>query len=160
AFLNFNEDIPKVLNFWQYSNYTVQKEQPLDDLYLAAARANLGYAADQELTEEQKKEVADWAGEIADLNEGRIPQYVTVPKGTVLKLPGNQTYTTKETEMLSEVAKREQGSPDKAKQLFDLNEDKLKLPDKLPVGATLQLPQHNTPALIMFALLVLFLALV
>ena len=41
-----------------------------------------------------------------------------------------------------------------------LNEQKLRLPTSLPVGATVRLPQHNWPSLAIFGILVLLLAIV
>ena len=42
---------------------------------------------------------------------------------------------------LGEVAAQKLGSADKASLLLDLNQPQIQLPDRLPVGATLSLPQ-------------------
>jgi putative OPT family oligopeptide transporter len=160
AFLNFSEDIPKKLNVWQYSRYTVQQERPLDELYKDAAQSELGTGGREENSEERAKAVKDLAAEIAELNEDEVPQYVQVPKGTVLKLPGNKTHTVEEAATLGPLANQLLGNSDKAALLFDLNKEQLQPPKTLPSGATLKLPQHSTPALVLFGLLVLFLALV
>jgi putative OPT family oligopeptide transporter len=72
---------------------------------------------------------------------------------------------------LGELAQEKLGSTDEALALWDKNEKELKLPDKstsgiarldmpetLPAGATLKIPQKDWPAEIAFALLILFLA--
>jgi hypothetical protein len=72
---------------------------------------------------------------------------------------------------LGELAQEKLGSTDEALALWEKNEKELKLPDKsttgiarldlpetLPAGATLKIPQKEWPALIAFALLILFLA--
>ena len=52
------------------------------------------------------------------------------------------------------------GNSDKASLVFDLNESRLKLPEALPSGAMLKIPQQNAPALAAFALMAVFLVLV
>jgi hypothetical protein len=159
AFLNFSEDIPKKLSVWQYSRYTLTQEVPLDQAYEQAAKYDLGLA-EKEVSEDRAKELKGLTGQIAELNEGLVPQYAWVPKGTVLKLPGNRTHSAEESAYLSHYAEQLVGEADKATLLFDLNEDQLKPPKTLPAGAALKLPQHSTPALLAFGVLVLFLVLV
>jgi len=159
AFLNFSEEIPKKLNIWQYSNYQLSQEQPLDDAYREAAAYDLGLAS-KELTSEQEKDVKELAGEITALNEGLAPQYATVAERTVLKLPGNKTHQAEQSEFLRHYADQLLGSADKATLIFDLNEDQLKPPTTLPAGTKMKLPQHNAPALLLFAVLMVFLTLV
>jgi putative OPT family oligopeptide transporter len=159
AFLNFSEDIPKKLSVWQYTRYPVTQVQPLDQLYLEAAKYEFGLTG-KEVPSEQRKEVEDLAADIEELNSNFIPQYVDVRKGTVLKLPGNKSYTVENTTRLSQIAEQFLGSSDKAPLIFDLNKDQLALPKSLPTDATIKLPQHDLPALVLFAVLAVFLALV
>jgi hypothetical protein len=159
AFLNFSEEIPKKLSIWQYSNYQLSQEQPLDDAYREAATYDLGLTS-KELTSEQEKDLKELAGEIAALNEGLVPQYAAVPEGTMLKLPGNKTHQAEQTDFLRHYADQLLGSADKATLIFDLNEDQLKPPTTLPAGTKMKLPQHNAPALLLFAVLMVFLTLV
>jgi putative OPT family oligopeptide transporter len=159
AFLNFSEDIPKKLSVWQYSRYTLAQELPVEEAYREAARDYLGLAG-KEPTEGQKQEISATADDIKELNEGLAQGYVSVPKGTVLKLPGDRTETADETAPLSRYAEKWLGSPDKATLLYDLNKDTLQLPKTLPAGTELKLPQRSTPALVLFGLLALLLALV
>jgi hypothetical protein len=159
AFLNFSEEIPKKLNIWQYSTYQVGQEQPADEAYQEAAANDLGLAG-KELNSEQKKDVSELAKEIEGLNEGLVPQFATVKEGTVLKLPGNKEHTAEQTATLGTYAEKLLGSADKATLLFDLNEKQLEAAKTLPAGTKLKLPQHNAPALLLFALLMGFLTLV
>jgi putative OPT family oligopeptide transporter len=205
AFLNFSEDIPKKLSIWQYSHYQVTQEQLLDDAYKEAAKEDLGLAG-KAVPEDREENVKKLAADIAALNEGVVPQYTRVTKGTRLKLPpikknldvsqmsetakdkedkavyhvwhageGNaegvppgkylvddegrlRYYDVQEPAYLKDLATALLGNADKAGSLSELN--KLKPPRTLPAGAELLLPQHNAPALVIFGLLVLFLALV
>jgi putative OPT family oligopeptide transporter len=159
AFLNFSEEIPKKLSIWQYSHYQLSKEQSVNDAYREAAAYDLGLMG-KELTSQQEEEVKKLADDIAELNEGVVPQYVKVPQGTEVKLPKSQTYRAEESAFLRHYAEQLLGSADKATLIFDLNKDQLKPPGTLPTGTELKLPQHNTPALLIFALVLVFLALV
>ena len=57
-----------------------------------------------------------------------------------------------------QIAKDTLGRDYKAQQVFDLNKDKLKLPETLPAEAELKLPQRWWPAVIAFAALIAILA--
>ena len=94
----------------------------------------------------------------ADSTNVQLYQYVRVPRGTTIKLPENRRFTSAADTTLAEVAQRALGGADKASLLFDLNEDQLKLPESLPPGVMLKIPQRNAPALVAFALLAVFLA--
>ncbi len=100
------------------------------------------------------------AAEIDELNEDDLPHYVQVPQGMQLILPEKKTYTVQKSETLGDIAKETLGSTDEATHLLDLNDQKLRLPNSLPVGATVRLPQHNWPSLAIFGVLVLLLAVV
>jgi putative OPT family oligopeptide transporter len=159
AFLNFSEEIPKKLNIWQYSNYQLSQEQSLDDAYREAADYDLGLTA-KELTSDQIKEEKELAGEIAGLNEGLTPQFAIVKEGTNIKLPGNKEHRAEESGTLGHYAEQLLGSADKATLLFDLNEKQIEPARNFPAGTKLKLPQHDAPALLLFALLTGFLTLV
>lgn len=102
----------------------------------------------------------DQAQSLLDLNLDRL---IEVPAGTKLKLPGNgkpPTYDVKVTKPLGEIASLAVGDPEKAQKLFELNRDALTPKVILPKGAELKVPQKNTPAVVAFLLLTLFLLLV
>ena len=155
AFLSFSDEIPKQLGVWQFHHYAVPEAKPLPQEYEDAAVHELG-TRDAEAGDE----VQAMAKEIREINEDLLPQYVHVPRGAVLTLPGGESYTTEEPSTLGEIARQLEGSKDKASLLFDLNSDRLKLPDRFPVGAELKLPQRNAPALAAFAILAAFLVVV
>jgi hypothetical protein len=85
------------------------------------------------------------------------PQRVPVGKYLVDDQGRLRYYQVTESSTLSQLADAFLGSPDKAPLLFDLNEKKLKLPETLPAGVSLRVPQHDTLALVAFAFLVLLL---
>jgi uncharacterized oligopeptide transporter (OPT) family protein len=97
------------------------------------------------------------AAEIRELNEDLLPQYVQVGKGAKLKLPDEQFHAVNQDKTLGEIAQKLLGSRDKAQELLGLNEDTLKLPNELPPGAELKVPQRQWPALVWFGGLVLLL---
>ena len=89
-----------------------------------------------------------------------LSRYTPVPAGMMLNLPGDKTEQMKSNTTLGEFAQTVLGSPDKAESLFELNSDRLRLPQDLPVGVEVKLPQHNYPSLIAFAVLALLLMVV
>jgi putative OPT family oligopeptide transporter len=164
AFLNFSEEIPKKLSIWQYSNYPLKQDQPTDDAFREAAVYDLGLTG-KEVSGDQEKEVKELAEEIAQLNEGLATQFAVVKEGMVLKLPGNKEHRAEETATLGHYAEKLLGSADKATLIWDLNQKQLQAlmqntSIRIPAGTKVKLPQHNTPALLLFALLIAFLALV
>jgi hypothetical protein len=162
AFLSFKEDIPKKLAEWQYSRYTLAQPMSLKEASRRIATEEVGdpSAAESEKREKLQKEMEAVAGEIESLNAADLPQFVTVPAGTKLKLPGNATEDVRTQSTLGELARELRGSPDKAQSLLDLNKDQLKLPEQLPAGTQLKLPQQTMPAIYAFAGLMLLLLLV
>jgi putative OPT family oligopeptide transporter len=176
AFLSFSEDIPKVLAKWQYRRFPVTHEQPFEQLAQEVARRELGLTEekvrqlqeeagqkDREVRERARKELApleELTAAVVELNQPELPRYVPIPKGTVVKLPRNETYTAEAPTYLGEIAETRLGSPDKAQLLLDLNGGPLKLPENLPAGASLKIPQRILPALAAFGVLVVILVLV
>jgi putative OPT family oligopeptide transporter len=160
AFLSFSADIPPKLAQWQYRQEVVSQPQTLEELAAAAAVQELGVAGTSQLSDQQAKDVAGLADEIKELNVNRLPRYVSVPAGTILNLNKNETYPVTKDERLGDIAQQVKGTPDKAALLLELNKDKLHLPERLPAGATLLLPQWNSTALVAFGVLVVFLILV
>jgi putative OPT family oligopeptide transporter len=157
AFLSFSEDIPRELGQWQYRRHTVTDASPLKALAQDMAAEELGPPTPGPTWTKERDELAE---EIVQLNESRLPQYANVPAGTVLSIGGGKTHEVASETYLGEVAKAIKGSPEKASLLLDLNKDKLKVPEQVPVGATLKIPQRTAPALIAFGVLILFLVLV
>lgn len=159
AFLSFSDDIPRFLGTWQYRHYTVAQSQPLEEAYRAAAVYELGLRGDA-ISEREREAVEQGADEIAGLNANQLYRYVHVPGGTVLALPKNQEYRVSEDMLLGEVAERTLGRSLRAPLLYDLNAEKLKMPETLPAGTRLRLPQQEWPALAAFSALAVVLMLV
>jgi hypothetical protein len=146
AFLTFSDTAVNAMAVWQYRTMPVAAVASFDAQCRALAEEELGTNASQ-------KQLERMAAEIRDLNESKLRLYVRVPKGMTLNLPENQRYEAPADAALIEVAEQALGSGDKASLLFDLNENRLKLPEGLPSGVLLKIPQRNAPALIAFALL-------
>jgi putative OPT family oligopeptide transporter len=234
AFLAFSDNIPDDLATYQYSQVAVEKPITLEKATDEYTRATLGNEQvdrakailalnkkNEQLTRDERallSEYAETTGKFAGPNK-RVPYlWVTVPKGTILKLPENEPYTPSAAKTLKEIAtelfkdptqakklaeinsvnlkltpetnpetvsvpagteikvpKRYEvpeettlakvaattlGRERKAKELFDFNENLLKLPAEVPVGATWNQPQKDLPAIIGFAVLVLLLGFV
>jgi putative OPT family oligopeptide transporter len=160
GFLSFSETIPKVLAVWQYRQVTTSTPISLDDWAAEEAKKELGLSGQSELSQAEKKELEGLADEIKEMNGNLLPQHVRVPKGTVMKLPRQESYTAAKDMNLGEVAEEVLGNSEKARLLFQDNRDRLTLPERLPAGVSLKVPQTNLPALVAFGLLVVFLILV
>jgi putative OPT family oligopeptide transporter len=159
AFLSFSNEIPRYLSTWQYRQYTVTQERPLEEAYREAAAYDLGLR-EAELPERDRRSLKKRADEIKELNANDLYQYVRVPQGTVLKLPKGQTLNVPADRSLGELAKEMLGRSLRAPLLYDLNVEKLKMPETLPAGARLRLPQREWPALLAFSALALVLVMV
>jgi putative OPT family oligopeptide transporter len=160
AFLSFSERIPKRLAVWQYSHQTLEQPASLKDASEILAKQRLGLEGAEKLKNEEEKEIKAVAAEIEGLNADLPAQYVRVPAGFSLKLPGDQQYQVEHETLLKDIAQTVMGDPEKSQSLLQLNEAQLSVPKKLPAGAAFKLPQENAPALIAFGLLVLFLVVV
>jgi hypothetical protein len=160
AMLNFSDTIPAHLAAWQYRQTTVAAAAPLPQLYRALALGELGLAGAAKLPPADDQRVARLVDEIAEINAQQLPRYVLVKRATVLKLPGDATYAVPDDTTLGEVAQRALHSDDKAGLLLDLNTPQLRLPESLPAGAVLRVPQRDWPALAAFAALSVVLVLV
>jgi hypothetical protein len=159
AFLSFSDTIPNQLGAWEFRHRPVTVEKPLDQQYEDIAVEEAGARGD----EEQKAAataIKQLTAEIADLNESELPKYVQVSKGTVLALPKDAQYTATQNTILGEIALETEHDQDKAALLLDLNRERLRLPDRFPVGAQLKVPQRNGPAVAAFSLLAIVLLLV
>lgn len=152
AMLSFSDEIPKQLAVWQYRHYTVAEVKPLEQQFEDAAVGEVGDGSPQ-----ASKDMAD---EIREMNSDQLPRYVHVARGIALTTTGDQAYRVPADTTLGEIAREVEGSIDRAGLLFDLNQKQLKLPDHLPVGAALALPQRNLPAVAAFSLLTGLLVLV
>ena len=142
AFLIFSDEIPRQLSAWQYRQTAIAEAEPLEQQYEDAAAAELGIKTPA-AREQHKQEIEDLAGEIRDINEERLPLYIRVPAGTELDLGNQKTYKAETDTTLGEVAREVEGSARRAALLQTLNDKKLKLPEQLPVGAEIALPQRN-----------------
>jgi putative OPT family oligopeptide transporter len=153
AFLAFSDTLPRDLSAYQYRTVAIGQAASLED---AAA-----LVAERELPNGSAEERKKLAGEIAGLNEDDVPaMWVRVPAGTTIRIAGEETYTATGDETLADIAKQKLGRSWKANQLFDANKATLKLPEKLPAEAALNVPQPQWATLIPFGLLLLFLLVV
>lgn len=153
AFLNFSDTAVKNLAVWQYRTVPAVSVGSFDQQCQAAAEQELG-------PEASEKQIERMAGEIRELNEAQLRRYARVTKGTILDLPKNERYEVPADAFLGEIAQQTLGSSDQASLLFDLNEERLRLPEALPSDAVLKVPQKNLPALAAFGALAVFLVLV
>ncbi|MFO0850476.1 MAG: oligopeptide transporter, OPT family [Gemmataceae bacterium] len=153
AFFAFSDTLPRDLTAYQYAERSVGAELPLPEAARKVAADRLGDGFTSEQLDAVTKEVIGQNDEVPYL-------WVRVPAGTVLKLPENKTHTTPADTTLGRAAAEALGREWKAKQIYDLNKDKLKLPDKLPAEAKLTLPQPEWPTLVAVGALVLILLLV
>ena len=153
TFLALSDTLPNTLAVWQYRTMPVAAAASFDAQCRALAEEELGPAEEELGANTSNRQLERMAAEIRDLNESKLRLYVRVPKGMTLSLPENQRYEAPADAALIKVAEQALGSGDKASLLFDLNENRLKLPEGLPSGVLLKIPQRNAPALIAFALL-------
>jgi hypothetical protein len=150
AFLNFSDTTVKTLAMYQYRTAPITSDAPFDVQCEILAQEELGTNS----SDQQRRRLAD---EVRELNEPELRRYATVPKGITLTLPKSKHYEATANAYLFQVAQQALGDEDKASLLFDLNESQLKLPDRLPNVANLKIPQRNLPAIVVFALLAVFL---
>ena len=78
------------------------------------------------------KTVPTWSGEVVADIQAR-------PQTTAAA----ETYTVKEGDSLSKIAKQHLGDANAYMDIFNLNKDQLKDPDKIKPGQVLKLPQHT-----------------
>jgi putative OPT family oligopeptide transporter len=157
AFLAFSNTIPTMLARWQYREENIAVVKPLDEEYEDLAVRELGLSPRAARGDPRVKQMVK---EMQEINAVKLPLYVEVPAGTKLDLPGKRTYVAPQRTTLGEVAAQEAGGAEKAAALLDVNEKRLKLPDRLPAGTALRIPQRNIPALAVFAALAVVLILV
>jgi hypothetical protein len=151
AFLSFSDEIPKRLGAWQFRHAAVVLNAPLADQFADVARRELGIG--EAATAQQQEDLRRFTAEIAELN-AELPYRATrVPAGLVLRLPKNETYSPQENTTLGEVAQKVLRTPEKSSLLFDLNHERLHLPDRLEVGTELRIAGRDWPALAAFSLL-------
>ena len=152
-YLPFSEPINKMLGKWQYRQTPIAIEAGLSEECYVLAKKELGEKASE-------KDVHRLASEIHSLNFDLLPRYVALPRGIILNLPGDKTQQLEADTTLGEFAKTVLDSEEKAALLFELNSDRLRLPQGLPAGVEVKLPQWNAPSLIAFAVLALVLMMV
>ena len=150
TFLSFSDEIPRQLSVWQYRQTAIAEAKPLQQQYEDAAAAELGSRDARGPRASTKQEIEDMADEIREINEGRLPPYIRVPRGTQLALPGRKHTRRKKTRRWAQIARQVEGSAQRAALLQTLNAEKLKPPEQLPEGAKIALPHGNLPALILF----------
>jgi putative OPT family oligopeptide transporter len=153
AFFTFSPKLTQTLSFWQYRQTPITVVDTFPRQCFALAQKELGEKASQ-------KDLERLADEIQSVNPNLLSRYTPVPAGMVLNLPGDKTEQVKSDTTLGDFAKTVLGSEGQAETLFELNSDRLRLPQDLPVGVEVKLPQHNYPALIAFGILALILMMV
>jgi len=153
AFLNFSDATVQRLAVWQYRTAPAAAETTFDRQCRVLAERELG-------SESSETRVARLAAQIRELNESDLQRYARVAKGTTLDLPKGERYEAPADQCLCEAAERLFGDADKVSLLFDLNKERLALPESLPAGTAMKIPQRDLPALLVFALLAALLALV
>jgi hypothetical protein len=158
AFLAFSDEIPRDLSKWQHRQVAIGQAMPFEQAAAAVAERELGVDRRSEQDPKRLQRADELAREIVALSKNETPYYwVRVPGGTELKLPKNQSAVAASDMTLAQFAAEHLGRDWKAKQVFDLNSDRLKLPAELPPEATLKVPQPSWPAVLVFAGVALFL---
>lgn len=161
GFVAFHDEWPDDLRMFEYRKAKVVEAKPLPQAAEDVARTQLGLQGrtlDPAKDEKDAKRLKELAGEIAELSASEPYAWVVIPAGTVLKLPeGQPDYTAAADTHLKDVAGEVFGRERKARKVFDKNKDTLKLPEALPAGAELNLPQTDWPAWMAFAALAVFL---
>ncbi|MFM8275054.1 MAG: OPT family oligopeptide transporter, partial [Gemmata sp.] len=155
AFFAFSDTLPRDISAYQYRTVQIGHAAPLRDAAAAVVA--------REYPNRPEPERAELAEAVIDLNRDDVPpQWVLVPKGTLLKMPGkgDDRYEVPEDTTLGAVAELKLGRGWKAAQILELNEDRLKPPEQLPAQARVSLPQPQWATLIPFGFLVLFLLMV
>jgi putative OPT family oligopeptide transporter len=137
--LNFSDTLLDKTGLWQYRRVPVAAYAKFDEQCLALAKFELGEDA-------AEKELRQKADEIKELNSNLPKKFVPLKKETTLELPGNEQAIVEKDTTLGEFAKNKLNSEAQAGSLFDLNSETLELPDGLPAGAEMRMPQRNAPA--------------
>ncbi|HEY9857588.1 MAG TPA: peptidoglycan-binding protein [Stenomitos sp.] len=70
---------------------------------------------------------------------------VPTPTPPAPKEPESRTYTVRPGDSLSVIAKRELGNASRWREIFDLNQDQIKDPNRIFPGQTLKLPKSDAP---------------
>ena len=151
AFLSFNDTIPGVLTQWQFRRVAVSQAGTLDGQIHDIAVDDLGLNVDS--AADHAAEVKERADEILELNKSDLPHYAIVPAGTRLKLPDDTNAVVQQQKSLGDVAKDLLGKAGEASRLLDLNDKTISLPNRLPDGTALKVPQRNWPAIAIFSML-------
>jgi hypothetical protein len=142
AFLNMSDVIPQLLSTWQYSNYTLTRELPLDEALKAAAESTLP-AGENKSSKEYQEELKDVTGEIEEMNGSLLPRYLPLQAGTTLAAPGKETIQVPNKSYLGEVASANSNKVSSVQALLDLNLDRL---IEVPANSKLKLPAGHEPA--------------
>lgn len=113
---------------------------------------------------EEKLNGAEHADGLLELNLDRL---IRIPKGTELTLPANrpagapEKFTTDKEMTLGDAAKQALGDSERARQLYNVNKDKLQPNVLIPAGLKLmKVPQQTWPAMVAFGVLIVLLLLV
>jgi putative OPT family oligopeptide transporter len=175
AFVAASPDLSDWLAKSQYRTIALTKEVSAKQAFDQAAREEMGLGQG-EVPEDKRASLDELTGEFAEINESELPKYIPLESGTKLKVSqGTRVHDASGTRRLSadeeiaapagaktlgEFANQVLGSSDKSSSLLDNNKDRLKVPETLPAGAQLKVPQRDLTALLAAGAMVLFLLLV
>jgi putative OPT family oligopeptide transporter len=145
------EAVPRFLTQLQFRESALAQPATLEQAAEAIARTELNVPDTKSHPEHLKELITA----IREQNEALQYQYVVVPAGTKLT-SGKEILAVDNEQTLGAVARANFGRPGRAQLLFEDNKDALKLtlPETLPAGASLTIPQGNSAALIAFGALV------
>jgi putative OPT family oligopeptide transporter len=160
AFIAAHQPTADALARWQYSRYTLPAAEPTKKAFERIAEESLGPPRNGESKEQRAFDLDEKIAEVNEVNEEVLPQYVELKPGTKLALPDGTNVTIDKATLLKDYAREKFGKEDKATELFELNKETLKLPENLPTGAELRIPQKDSTAAIAAGFMVLFLLLV
>ncbi len=177
GFLAFHDDLPDDLKVYEYNKTAIVKEARFGELAEHYAREELGLTG-VTLDPIHDKTTLDRLNsrikELKSINNTLPFEYIRVPKGSLLKIPGMPEYKAERDMLLREVAAETLGRERKAARIVEYHERKraelppeeagkylpLKEVELIPAGVEFNLPSRPWTALIGFAVLCLFLLLV
>jgi hypothetical protein len=168
-------DFADSMSSWQYGKTTLSSEVKPSDAYESLARKELRLP-EGALSEQQAADLKEKVAEFEDVNKPEIAKYIELPPDSKLEVAQGSTVNENgakrkldvdekiavptDAKTLGDFASIVLGDREKALSIYTVNDKDLKLPEKLPSGAILKIPQTNTPAILVSAGLLLILLVV
>ncbi len=131
TFLNFNPTLVDDLKSFEHGSTPLGKEMTLDQAVKESAEKQLGFNGSalakkkkEELTPAEKTQLEQWkeaVGEYEDINSSLPAIWTKVPKGTVLRVQGIETYKLDHDRTLLDVSLELFQDPEMAAVLSDMN---------------------------------------